>query len=164
MRKMFGFFTRNYEAKKWNLLNCNVRDATGAPPSLQIDSSLPFEDQMIKMQQELHRQVMAERNGQPYVKHTRNFYRSSYACPYCGERLYKSVFPVGGEYSINTVNSTVRLKRVFSCDHCKVFLAPMPGVKLSAGRVYINKLDATSYSNLMVDMDNNATTEGRPDL
>ena len=150
--------------KKWNLVNCMIREWSIAPPGIEIDSTLPFEQQMIKLQQEIHREAMIHRNKQPYAKNTKNFYRSSYICPYCGERAYKSVFPVGGEYSINADNGAVRLKRVFSCDHCKVFFAPIPGLKLSAGSAYINKLDTSSYINLMMDMDKNATTQGRPDL
>ena len=56
-------------------------------------------------------------------KPTGNFYASSYACPYCGDWLYKTIFPIGKEYPIQTnTNKSVKMKRVFVCGACQTFL------------------------------------------
>lgn len=98
----------------------------------------------------------------PYIGS--NFYASSYECPYCGDVLYKTVFPVGGEYRIETETDTVWLKRVFTCERCMKFLSAIPGGKLSDG-VFLEKTFITdgSYRETLFKMDTCGSRVGRPD-
>lgn len=94
-----------------------------------------------------------------------NFYVSSYGCPYCDKALYKTVFPIGKEYPINTNNNRVNIKRVFTCPSCKSFFAASPGQKIANGKIYtISYLDKNDYLTTLYNMDSCGTTQGRPDL
>lgn len=97
-------------------------------------------------------------------KPTGNFYESSYVCPYCGDWLYKTVFPIGREYSIQTnTNGITKIKRVFGCASCQIFLTAAID-KLSDGLVYELKLSNKSdFQTILLDMNSKGTTEGRPD-
>lgn len=56
-------------------------------------------------------------HNDPYceIEHMgRNFYRSSYACPYCRGVMLKTVFPPKGEYIIRTTKGAEYLKRAFT--------------------------------------------------
>lgn len=99
----------------------------------------------------------------PYIGS--NFYASSYECPDCGGVLYKTVFPVGGEYRIETEDGTVWLKRVFACERCKKFLSAVPGKKLSAG-VFLEKtfIIDESYREMLFKMDACGSRVGRSDV
>lgn len=95
----------------------------------------------------------------------RNFYRSSYACPYCRGVMLKTVFPPNGEYIIKTTKGGEYLKRAFTCPQCKTLIAPIPGCKLDAGTIIEKKYSSSNeYTNRINDMDSLATTQGRPDL
>jgi hypothetical protein len=91
-----------------------------------------------------------------------NFYVSSYACPYCGKAMYKTVFPVGEEYPIKTNRGNKCMKRVFTCLKCFKFLTAVDD-KLNSGRVYELAVTGSSYREILEDMNINGTTSGRPD-
>lgn len=78
---------------------------------------------------------MIHRNKQLYSKNTKNFYISSYICPYCGERAYKSVFPLGGEYSKVGRNAANILE--FLKTYCK--MTDCTGIKRIVVLPYITK-------------------------
>lgn len=95
----------------------------------------------------------------------KNFYRSSYACPYCKGVMLKTVFPPKGEYMIRTTEGAEYLKRAFTCPKCKTVIAPIPGNKLDIGKIIEKKYDRNNeYVERINDMDGVATTQGRPDL
>ena len=98
----------------------------------------------------------------PYIG--TNFYASSYQCPDCGGVLYKTVFPVGGEYRIETETGDIGLKRVFTCERCKKFLTALPGGKLSDGS-FLEKTFTSdgSYQEMLSKMDTRGSRVGRPD-
>lgn len=93
-----------------------------------------------------------------------NFYVSSYKCPNCGRVLYKTVFPLYGEYRIETEKGVVWLKRVFTCEQCKKFLSALPGGKLSDG-IFIEKnfVSNYDYQKMLTKMDSCGTKIGRMD-
>lgn len=96
----------------------------------------------------------------PYL--TNNFYISSYICPDCGQSMYKTVFRIGEESRINVNGTPYRMKRLFTCPHCKNFYTPMAGKRLSAGTVYF--LDSQNdYNKLLESYNACGTTQGRPD-
>ena len=93
-----------------------------------------------------------------------NFYVSSYICPYCGTTMHKTVFPIGKEYPIKISNGkTVNMKRVFTCITCKTFMTAAIDL-LSDGILYEAKFqNEDKYVSLFKDMNDKATTQGRPD-
>lgn len=96
-----------------------------------------------------------------------NFYISAYACPRpgCNSVLYKTVFPLGEEYPINTSSGPRNLKRVFTCISCATFFAPVPGRRLNEGYAYSMQYeDIQEYLEELKKMDIAGTTVGRMDL
>ncbi|NLK24171.1 MAG: hypothetical protein GX309_09405 [Clostridiales bacterium] len=154
----------------WILTNCLIKKSAEFEKS-RIDSLFEESDtsvdrfiKMYEFNQKLEAGTATPKDLQPYVKDTKNFYISSYVCPYCKQHMYKTVFPTGFEYLIVTEQREFRIKRIFSCDTCKTFFAPLPGLKLASGTVLINKLESTSYSRLLKEIDKISTTDGRLDL
>ena len=95
---------------------------------------------------------------------TDKFYISSYRCPFCGRHMYKTVFPIGGEFPIRTADGYISMKRVFTCKTCLKFFTPLPEHKLSCGQYYSLKLKTLDeYKMLLETFDNHGTTDGRPD-
>ena len=95
---------------------------------------------------------------------TDKFYISSYRCPFCGKHMYKTVFPIGGEFPIRTADGYISMKRVFTCKTCLKFFTPLPEHKLSCGQYYSLKLKTLDeYKMLLETFDNHGTTVGRPD-
>ena len=92
------------------------------------------------------------------------FYESSYACPKCGHAMYKTVFPIGGEYKITMSNGkTGYMKRVFTCPDCHYFVTAALD-RLSDGKVIeFSCADSSEYNELLDDMDIHGTTQGRRD-
>lgn len=95
---------------------------------------------------------------------TDKFYISSYRCPICGRHVYKTVFPIGGEFPIRTTNGYISMKRIFTCKTCLRFFTPLPGHKLSYGQYYFLRLETLDeYKMLLETYDEHGTTDGRPD-
>lgn len=95
---------------------------------------------------------------------TDKFYISSYRCPICGRHVYKTVFPIGGEFPIRTSNGYISMKRIFTCKTCLRFFTPLPGHKLSYGQYYFLRLETLDeYKMLLETYDEHGTTDGRPD-
>lgn len=95
---------------------------------------------------------------------TDKFYISSYRCPICGRHMYKTVFPIGGEFPIRTTNGYISMKRIFTCKTCLRFFTPLPGRKLSCGQYYSLKVDThDEYEFLLATFDEHGSTVGRPD-
>ena len=94
----------------------------------------------------------------PYF--TTNFYISGYVCPKCGSLLLKTVFPE--DLSINTVNGTKRIPRIFTCGKCLTFYAPEPGYKLADANGYVLELDdPEEYEKLLYEFDRRGSAQGR---
>lgn len=94
-----------------------------------------------------------------------NFYIGATVCPYCNRPMFKTVFPVGEEYKISTARGNVQIKRVFTCPSCKVFVAPVPGYRVSDGMVFEKKLlNDEDYKGVLIHMDNCGSLKGRNDL
>jgi hypothetical protein len=94
-----------------------------------------------------------------------NFYIGAAVCSYCNRPMFKTVFPMGDEYPITTTVGNVKIKRVFTCPSCGVFIAPVPGYSVSDGKVFENKkLNADNYVGLLRHMDNCGSLSGRADL
>lgn len=93
-----------------------------------------------------------------------NFYISSYACPYCGDPMFKTIFPIGREYNIKVRSQgTVKMKRVFTCFRCFAFYSATRD-KLSDGVVYEYKTDDFwEHDDYVCDMEIHGTTQARPD-
>lgn len=95
----------------------------------------------------------------------KNFYIGSPACPHCNRSMFKTVFPIGEEYKIDTSRGVVQIKRVFTCPLCKVFFAPIPGNRISDGMLFERKfLSESDYKEVLVDMDKCGSLKGRGDL
>ncbi len=95
---------------------------------------------------------------------TDKFYISSYRCPICGRHMYKTVFPIGGEFPIRTTDGYISMKRVFTCKTCLRFFTSLPERKLSCGQYYSLRMDTLNeYKMLLEAFDNHGTTVGRPD-
>jgi hypothetical protein len=94
-----------------------------------------------------------------------NFYIGAPVCPHCNEFMFKTVFPVGGEYKIDTSKGFVQMKRVFTCVLCKVFFTPIPGNRVSDGMVFERKfLSKGDYVDALEHMDKYGSLKGRMDL
>lgn len=95
----------------------------------------------------------------------KNFYISTYECPYCNKPLYKTVFPVNREYQIYTKIKTINLKRVFTCGSCLAFFTAPTGSSLKDGILFTIRYDSEDkYFEKLRDMDTKGTTDGRDDL
>lgn len=98
-----------------------------------------------------------------FVPNMNNFYDSNYACPYCEKPMFKTIFPVGAEYPIQTDNGNLKMKRVFTCSKCHYFVTAAKDL-LSDGAVYESKIsNSDEYIKLLKDMNNKGTTQGRAD-
>lgn len=101
---------------------------------------------------------------QPYVLEN-NFYISSKTCPICSTTMFKTVFPVDGEYPIQSNTGAIALKRVFTCNKCLNFYTAPIGKGISCGTVFVNSCKTLSqYKFELQSMDSCGTTNGRSDL
>ena len=96
---------------------------------------------------------------------TATFYPCVYACPICGKMLFKTVCAIGGEILLkNEENEDVLVKRIFTCDHCNLFLFAIPGYNLGATNyVYGLRFDSENYKFLLDRFTEITTTDGRSD-
>lgn len=98
-----------------------------------------------------------------FIPNMNSFYDSNYACPHCGKVMFKTNFPTGAEYLIQTKDGKVKLKRVFTCSECHYFASAAKDL-LSDGLIYELKISNNNgYIELLRDMNNKGTTKGRPD-
>ncbi|WP_252223892.1 MULTISPECIES: hypothetical protein [unclassified Clostridium] len=68
--------------------------------------------------------------------------------------MFKTVFPVGEEYKIDTSIGGVQIKRAFTCTLCKVFFAPIPGNRIFDGSLFeIKFLTESCYKDALIHMD-----------
>ncbi|MBQ2897920.1 MAG: hypothetical protein IJE46_06355 [Clostridia bacterium] len=119
------------------------------------------------MWQKTNRHVGSTYENRPNPMLTRVFYDSSYACPFCGKPMYKTVFPVGREYPIKVNMSgtagNAYMKRVFTCPDCRYF-ATAAISRLSDGTIYEKKVTSNDeYNRLLNALSLAGTTQGRPD-
>lgn len=92
----------------------------------------------------------------PYLSNV--FYVSSYSCPTCQRAMYKTVFPVGGEYPISISNGkNCRMRRVFTCPEC-YYYATAAIDRLSDGLIYEHKSSNKSDYNILFTKLNAAGT------
>lgn len=66
-----------------------------------------------------------------------NFYMVGFLCPKCRKPLHMTVFPVGGEFRIETPEGGVFLARAYTCSQCGCFYTPAPEKLLAEGDVYM---------------------------
>lgn len=66
-----------------------------------------------------------------------NFYMVGFQCPRCRNPLHMTVFPVGGEFRIETPEGGVFLARAYTCSQCGCFYTPTPERLLAEGDVYV---------------------------
>lgn len=95
----------------------------------------------------------------------KNFYFSTYACPYCGNMLYKTVFPKGQEFEIYTKDNNynnIGLKRLFTCYTDFAFFSAED--RLTDPSVFVYKTDDKDvYEEILSIMNKKGGTSGRPD-
>lgn len=87
-----------------------------------------------------------------------NYQYASYQCPYCGECLYKVIFPEGNDPVIDfdlhrddNQRGSLSPARIFTCFDCLNLYATMKGYKLSDGNVIVasfrhNRFDMNNYN------------------
>ncbi len=66
-----------------------------------------------------------------------NFYLTSYVCPECGNKMHGVIYPVGGEFVIDTNEGRVQIARTYTCGKCCTFYTPRPKRLLIDGDCYI---------------------------
>ena len=130
----------NSAEKKWKLKKIHIEDSDEMDPWANVDRF--------------------------FFNEFNQFYYSTYACPYSGKNLYKTVFKVGHEFSINTddkYHSHIGLKRVFTCKETRKFFAAALD-RLSDGTIYEYTCDTDKeFIDLLNMMNASATSNGRPD-
>jgi hypothetical protein len=65
-----------------------------------------------------------------------NFYRVSYLCPVCKEKLHMVVYPIGKELLVETDEKGVYLARAYTCSSCHQLFTPKPHMLLMDGNVF----------------------------
>lgn len=94
-----------------------------------------------------------------------NFYLGAHTCPYCGKNMYKTIFPVGNEYPLYLSIGDFNLKRIFTCQSCLSFFAPLPGKSLDSGTLLTVKYsNPYRYQFMLEDFDHEGSLNGRSDL
>ncbi|MDF2587194.1 MAG: hypothetical protein K0S41_1035 [Anaerocolumna sp.] len=65
-----------------------------------------------------------------------NFYRVSYLCPICKDKLYMVVYPYGKELLIESDEKGIYLARAYTCTTCHQLFTPKPHMLLIDGSVF----------------------------
>lgn len=66
-----------------------------------------------------------------------NFYLTGYLCPDCKNKMHGVVYPVDGEFTIDTNEGRVKIARAYTCGKCCTFYTPRPRRLLIDGDCYI---------------------------
>lgn len=66
-----------------------------------------------------------------------NFYMVGFQCPKCQSPLHMTVFPVGDEFRVETLEGGVFLARAYTCTRCNCFYTPAPEKLLAEGDVLV---------------------------
>ena len=102
-----------------------IRNPMGAWLPLSVDGALA--DRLFRFPEEIPEGAYGERNG--------NYQLSSYRCPHCGHRLYKTVFPAGNDPRLPLAPDGSRIlepARIF-LSPCGRFFASPKGRRLTDG-------------------------------
>lgn len=96
---------------------------------------------------------------------TYHFYPGTPRCPICNKSMFKSIFPIGKEFSIKCKLESFSIKRIFTCHKCQTFYAPVPGYFLSERNLLECKIqDSSEYQAFLNMFDILTTKEGRDDV
>jgi len=103
-------------------------------------------------------------NAQNFEDSLKNLQFNSFLCPYCKKTLLrKIIFPIGGEYPIETVLGPRRMKRVFYCPICRNVYSIVHEF-ITDGEIFtLNISNDSDFIAYVRDMDRHGTTVGRPD-
>ncbi|NRF94563.1 hypothetical protein HQN89_27040 [Paenibacillus frigoriresistens] len=96
-----------------------------------------------------------------------NWYRSEYECVQCNKDLFKTVFPIGGEYHIQIVSPFKEIwpiKRAFACSWCQTIYGPKPGYSYTQLHASYQCETPKMFEISILALGAKGSMKGRPDL